>query len=57
MSVDLNAKSVRKAIAAIREHGSDNVAAIIQGRLAGDSITAAGLVAQAKVKPAEVESW
>ena len=56
VSVDLSAKSVRKALVAIREHGSDNVAAIIQGKLAGDIITEAGLVAQAKVKPPEVVS-
>jgi hypothetical protein len=56
VSVDLNAKSVRKAIAVIREHGPDSVAAVIQGRLAGDSIIEAGRVAQAKVKPAEVLS-
>jgi hypothetical protein len=56
VSVDLSAKSVRKAIVAIREHGSDNVAAIIQGKLAGDTIIEAGLVAQAKVKPPEVVS-
>jgi hypothetical protein len=56
VSVDLSAKSVRKAIVAIREHGPDNVAAIIQGKLAGDIITGAGLVAQAKVKPPEVVS-
>ena len=56
VSVDLSAKSVRKAIVAIREHGPDNVAAIIQGKLAGDTTTEAGLVAQAKVKPPEVVS-
>jgi len=56
VSVDLSAKSVRKAIAVIREHGSDNVAAIIQGKLAGDFVTEAGLVAQAKVKVSEVVS-
>jgi len=51
VSADLNAKSVRKAIAAIGEHGPDGVAVIIQGKLVGDTITEAGIVAQPKVKP------
>ena len=51
VSVDLNAKSVRKALAAIGEHGPDGVAVIIQGKLVGDTITEAGIVAQPKVRP------
>ena len=51
VSVDLNAKSVRKAVAAISEYGPDGVAVIIQGKLAGDAITEAGIVAQPKVRP------
>jgi hypothetical protein len=51
VSADLNAKSVRKAVAAIGEHGPDGVAVIIQGKLVGDLITEAGIVAQPKVKP------
>jgi ribosomal protein S3 len=51
VSVDLNAKSVRRAVAAIGEHGPDGIAVIIQGKLAGDTITEAGIVAQPKVKP------
>jgi ribosomal protein S3 len=51
VSVDLNAKSVRKAVAAIAEHGPDGVAVIVQGKLVGDAITEAGIVAQPKVKP------
>ena len=51
LSVDLNAKSVRKAVAAISEHGPDGVAVIIQGKLVGDAITEAGIVAQPKAKP------
>ena len=51
VSVDLNAKSVRKAVAAIGEHGPDGVAVIIQGKLVGDAIAEAGIVAQPKVKP------
>jgi hypothetical protein len=52
VSVDLNAKSVRKAVAMLAEHGPDGVAVIIQGKLVGDTITEAGIVAQPKVKPA-----
>ena len=51
VSVDLNAKSVRKAVAAISEHGPDGVAVVIKGKLAGDAITEAGIVAQPKVRP------
>ena len=36
VSADLNAKSVRKAVATISEHGPDGVAVIIQGKLVGD---------------------
>ena len=51
VSVDLNAKSVRKAVAAISEHGPDGVAVVIQGKLVGDVLTEAGIVAQPKVRP------
>jgi hypothetical protein len=51
VSVDLNAKSVRKAVAAISEYGPDGVAVIIQGKLVGDVLTEAGIVAQPKVRP------
>jgi hypothetical protein len=48
---DIAAKSFRKAQAAIREAGADNVALILQGCLAeGDVIAEAGLRAQPKVK-------
>jgi hypothetical protein len=52
VTADLNAKSVRRAIAAIGEHGPDGIAVIIQGKLVGDAITEAGIVAQPKAKPA-----
>ena len=46
---DLNAKSVRKAIATIRAAGPDNIACILQGRLAADDALAeAGLSVQLK---------
>jgi hypothetical protein len=52
VSVDLNAKSVRKALAAVSEYGPDGVAVIIQGKLVGgDVITEAGIVAQPKMRP------
>ena len=51
VSADLNAKSVRKVVATISEHGPDGVAVIIQGKLVGDVITEAGIVAQPKVRP------
>jgi hypothetical protein len=47
VSVDLNAK----ALAAISEYGPDGVAVVIQGKLAGDDIIEAGIVAQPKVRP------
>jgi hypothetical protein len=51
ISADVAAKSVRKAQAAIREPGNENVACLLQGNLvAGDVVDAAGLMAQPKVK-------
>jgi hypothetical protein len=54
--VDLAAKSVRRAITAVREHGAENVAAIIQGKLVGDAIAEAGLVVQPRVPKAHPEA-
>jgi hypothetical protein len=51
VTVDLAAKSIRRALAAIREHGQDSVAALIQGKLLGDTITEAGITAQPKAPP------
>jgi hypothetical protein len=46
LSADIAAKSLRKAQAAIREAGADNVTLILQGCLvAGDIIAEAGLSA------------
>ena len=48
-----NAKSVRRAVATINEHGPGNVATIVQGRLApGDRLEDAGLAAQPKIPKA-----
>ena|SRR5690348_8177126 len=53
LTADLNAKSVRKAIATIKEAGAENVACILQGKLeANDVLAEAGLAVQLKVKPA-----
>jgi hypothetical protein len=48
---DLNAKSVRKGIATIREAGVDNCTVILQGKLAADnSLAEAGLSIQLKTR-------
>jgi hypothetical protein len=53
LKTDLAAKSVRKAISVIREHGMEGVACILQGKLGvGDRIEEAGLAVQPKVKRA-----
>jgi hypothetical protein len=46
VTADLNAKSVRRAFAR-----PDGVAVIVQGKLEGDAITEAGIVAQPKMRP------
>jgi hypothetical protein len=52
-TADLNAKSLRRAIAAIGEAGPDGVAIVLQGKLVGDVIQEAGIAAQPKApKPA-----
>jgi hypothetical protein len=51
VSADLNAKSVRRALATISEHGPDGVSVVVQGKLSGDVITEAGIMAQPKVRP------
>jgi hypothetical protein len=51
ITADLNAKSVRKAIATIREAGPDACATILQGKLQPDNTLAeAGLTVQLKTK-------
>jgi hypothetical protein len=42
----LNPKTLRKVLAMVREHGSEAVAVILQGQLADDAITEAGITAQ-----------
>ena len=53
VSAEIAGKSLRKAKAAIAEHGAANVATIVQGKLvAGDVVVEAGLVAQLKAPKA-----
>jgi hypothetical protein len=61
VTADLASKSVRKAQAAIAEHGPEAIALILQGKLAAapgaDQIAEAGLVAQLKApKPVPLEA-
>src|SRR4051794_18140083 len=50
VTADIAAKSARKALDALREHGPDGVMAILQGKLGkGDVLLEAGLVVQPKV--------
>lgn len=47
---EFNAKSLRRAVAAIAEHGADAIAVVVQGKLAGNQIEEAGIAAQVKGK-------
>jgi hypothetical protein len=50
LTADLNAKSLRKAISAIKTSGPDAVACILQGKLdANNTLLEAGLAVQLKV--------
>jgi hypothetical protein len=52
-TADLNAKSLRRCIAAIAEAGPDAMAIVLQGKLDGTMILEAGIAAQPKTsKPA-----
>jgi hypothetical protein len=55
-TADLNAKSLRRCVAAIGEAGPDNVAVIIQGKLDGTAIIDAGIAAQPKAPKATAEA-
>ena len=54
LTAELNPKTLRKTIATIREHGPDQVAVMLQGKLAaGDAIEEGAITAQVKTpKPA-----
>jgi hypothetical protein len=44
----VNAKSLRRCVAAIDAAGPDGVAVVLQGKLQGDELTEAGIAAQPK---------
>ena len=48
LTAEIAAKSLRRAQAAIREAGADNIALVLQGHLIIDAIIEAGLAAQPK---------
>jgi hypothetical protein len=49
LTAELNPKTLRKTIATIREHGPDQVAVVLQGKLAaGDAIEEGAITAQVK---------
>jgi hypothetical protein len=53
LTAEIAAKSLRRAQAAIREDGADNIALVLQGHLIIDAIVEAGLAAQPRTtKPA-----
>ena len=52
LTADLNAKSLRRCIATIGEAGPDDVAVILQGKLEGNAVVEAGIVAQPKAPKA-----
>ena len=47
-----NAKTLRRAVTAVREAGAENVAVVVNGRLLGNRLEEAGIVAQPRSKPA-----
>lgn len=54
ISADIATKSLRKAVATVREAGPDNAICFIQGKLVGTQrVIEAGLVAQAKMPKPE----
>lgn len=52
LGADVASKSFRKARLAIAEHGVEGVAAIVQGKLVGDTISEAGLMVTVKERRA-----
>jgi hypothetical protein len=51
LTADIATKALRKAVATVRDNG--DCIAFIQGKLAGNTVSEAGLVAQVKVPKAE----
>ena len=57
LSANIATKSLRRAVAAIAEHGPDGIVLLLQGTLtAADRLEEAGLSAQVKAKPAEQQA-
>ena len=50
-TADIATKSLRKAKSTISANGTENVFAMVQGKLKGSEIIECGLVAQVKTKP------
>jgi hypothetical protein len=56
VKADLACKAIRKAVAAVAEHGPQGVALLLQGQLeAGDKLSSAGLSAMPKTPKPQVE--
>jgi len=55
-TTEVNAKSLRRSIAAIGEAGRDGVAVVLQGKLVDNVIQEAGIVAQVK-QPKPAAAW
>jgi ribosomal protein S3 len=53
VTADAAAKSVRRALATIAEHGADGVSVVVQGKLTGDTIVEAGIMARPQTAAAE----
>lgn len=57
ITADVNAKSLRRCVAAIAENGPDGVAVVLQGKLeANDALAEAGIAAQPKAPKAPAMS-
>ncbi len=59
VSADLSSKGLRRAVTTIRQAGADAVAVVLQGKLEGDNLVDAGIIAQpraAKAAPEEAAS-
>jgi len=53
LSAELNPKTLRRCLATIAEAGEAGVAVVLQGKLEGDRLAEAGIVAQVKMPKAE----
>jgi hypothetical protein len=55
IAAELNAKSLRRCVAAVDAAGPENVAVVLQGKLEGNTLVEAGIAAQQKA-PAKLEA-